>query len=230
MNGCFVRRVPAMIASFGGAWCRQSTAVRWCLPRRLLWNQAGTMIEPDVVIVGAGPAGLAAAHGALDSGSSSVVVLEAGPTLRERSRGRPSDSVSGCGGAGAWSDGKFSFFPSATELWNLNQSEILRRSYGWVAGILRMYADDPSAVPDFPEAALKPARYIDRSAPADADSIGSWKLKRYPSIYIGQEGREAMVQRLCDEIGPAVPLSRGVQQLREHLRTIESAASRRTGD
>ncbi|MFA5029058.1 MAG: FAD-dependent oxidoreductase, partial [Candidatus Methylomirabilota bacterium] len=61
----------------------------------------------QVVIVGAGPAGIFAALELSRAGLSGVALLEKGPDLPERRRiGRGHSMLSGWGGAGAYSDGK----------------------------------------------------------------------------------------------------------------------------
>jgi flavin-dependent dehydrogenase len=61
----------------------------------------------DVLIVGAGPAGIFAALELVQAGLARVLLLEKGPDLPERKRlGRTASMLSGWGGAGAYSDGK----------------------------------------------------------------------------------------------------------------------------
>lgn len=84
----------------------------------------------DLVIVGAGPAGLAAAQG-FASSRYSVALVDGGKPVRARDRYAPSDMTRGHGGAGLFSDGKFSFFPSATELWMLPGTRELHGAYSW---------------------------------------------------------------------------------------------------
>lgn len=85
----------------------------------------------DAVVVGAGPAGLSAAEELSRRGS--CLLLERGPVPPVRRH--DVDLLSGVGGAGLFSDGKHSFFPSATGLWRLpgvepafeRTAELLRR-------------------------------------------------------------------------------------------------------
>ena len=58
----------------------------------------------DVIVVGAGPAGIFTALTLADSGCKSVLLLEQGRELTKRKRSR--DMLCGWGGAGAYSDGK----------------------------------------------------------------------------------------------------------------------------
>lgn len=70
----------------------------------------GKAEEFDVIIVGAGPAGIFAAIEMVDKGPSGlrILILEQGADLNERNR---SDILRGWGGSGAYSDGKLNLSP-----------------------------------------------------------------------------------------------------------------------
>jgi hypothetical protein len=135
------------------------------------------MDECELIVLGAGPAGLAAAVAARERGVSFVVV-ERGSAARGRDRVRSEDLVTGVGGAGLFSDGKFSFAPSATSLWRLEPREGLREAYEWTAGLLRGHGMDS---PPFPE-------YVEVD--------GGDGVKRYPSQYMRLEERLAIVESM----------------------------------
>lgn len=128
-------------------------------------------------MLGAGPAGLAAAVAARERGAS-FIVLERGSAARKRDRLRSEDLVTGVGGAGLYSDGKFSFAPSATSLWRLEPREGLREAYGWMAGLLRSHGMD---CPPFP---------------GQVEVEGGEGVKRYPSQYMPLEERLAVVKSM----------------------------------
>jgi uncharacterized FAD-dependent dehydrogenase len=65
----------------------------------------------EVVIIGAGPAGLFAALSLENLGGRKVLLVEQGPDLGERHRGTPGGLLCGWGGAGAFSDGKLILSP-----------------------------------------------------------------------------------------------------------------------
>ncbi|MDP3181500.1 MAG: FAD-dependent oxidoreductase [Desulfobaccales bacterium] len=65
----------------------------------------------EVVIIGAGPAGLFAALNLAESNVGDVLLVEQGPDLGERHRDTPGGLLCGWGGAGAFSDGKLILSP-----------------------------------------------------------------------------------------------------------------------
>jgi len=65
----------------------------------------------DVIIIGAGPAGIFAALTLAEMGAGRVALLEKGKDLAARKRGSREDVLSGWGGAGAFSDGKLTLSP-----------------------------------------------------------------------------------------------------------------------
>lgn len=143
----------------------------------------------DAVVVGAGPAGLAASWSLARRGARALLVDAGGP-LHERSRSSPGDLPAGVGGAGLFSDGKFSFFPAASALWALPDREALDRSWGALAPLLRSVGLDPPPLP--------------HPGPPEVRTPG-WAFKPYPSFYVPIEGR----RRLIDELfAPSAPAGR----------------------
>jgi uncharacterized protein len=142
------------------------------------------MREVEILVIGAGPAGLAAGVAALDRGRS-VLVLEKGSSAVDRDHDRPEDLVSGVGGAGLYSDGKFSFAPSATRLWTLEPRAGLREAYAWAAGYLR-------------EGGVEPPELSEEQA---TDQREAGAIKPYPSQYMALGARERLIATLEQRLG-----------------------------
>lgn len=136
------------------------------------------------VIYGAGPAGLAA-HAALNECGYEAALVEAGSQVRERDRHDPRDILRGVGGAGLYSDGKFSFFPSASKLWQLHDKSALREAYDWFRRAVYPLIDPP----EWPD-----------NIEADSAS-GGFMEKRYLSLMAPFEKRLELVERLARQAG-----------------------------
>jgi uncharacterized FAD-dependent dehydrogenase len=120
-----------------------------------------------------------------------VVVLESGPTLGERSHSCPESVLSGVGGAGLFSDGKFSFFPSASKLWTLRPRRLLDQAVTWLADLLAPYG------------LVMPKR---TSAPtAWAATVGGgYRWKEYPSNYLAFDPRVTLIESVSSKLGSRV--------------------------
>jgi uncharacterized protein len=119
----------------------------------------------DTVVIGAGPGGLSAAAEL----EGRCLLVEQGPPAEARDRNRPRDLCSGVGGAGLFSDGKHSFFPSATALWSLPDQATLGQAFERTGALLRRFGVEAGPLPD----GVPPP-----SAP------GAWQPKEYRSIYM----------------------------------------------
>lgn len=84
----------------------------------------------DVIIIGGGVSGLLAAE-CFSLKRQKVLVVERGKNIYERNRDNRFDVANGIGGAGLFSDGKLSMFPSATNLWKLRKDD-LKTAYSTV--------------------------------------------------------------------------------------------------
>lgn len=104
-------------------------------------------IEVEILVIGAGPAGLAAASCCLNEGID-FVVIEQGASLKDRRSSNPSDVTCGVGGAGLFSDGKLSYYPSGKSLWDLPDEDRLRKAYKWFHNLISDFNDN---FPKFPK-------------------------------------------------------------------------------
>lgn len=137
----------------------------------------------DVAVIGAGPAGLATIQ-ALNNSGKRVALIDSGAAIQNRNRFLHEEMTHGHGGAGLFSDGKFSFFPSATALWELPNKDDLRAAYDWTCKTLE---EKGLKTPPFPE---DPTAY--------SIEKGAWVLKDYPSDYIPLDERLSLTQELVE--------------------------------
>jgi uncharacterized protein len=135
----------------------------------------------DAVVVGAGPAGLSCAAEIASLGGR-VVVVEQGKAHRERDRYL--DILSGVGGAGLFSDGKHSFFPAATALWQLSDRHALDRAYERTVRLLHDHGV-----------------HAEKGELTSSSLEAGWHLKKYPSIYASLDQRRKVVDDLFDQCG-----------------------------
>jgi len=142
-----------------------------------------------VVIIGMGPAGLAAAARLKNSGLKFTIV-DSGKAVKDRDRYLPEDATRGQGGAGLFSDGKFSFFPSASELWSLPSTSDLRKAYDWTCKTLN---DMGLETPPFPS---NPDAY----SVAGLVESKHWSLKDYPCDYLSLEARLKLVESMVKDV------------------------------
>jgi len=81
----------------------------------------------NVVIIGYGVSGLTLAAG-LDP-NKRVLIVEHGKPHDQRDHVDSAESLIGCGGAGLFSDGKFSFWPAGTRVWDLEESGLKKKLF-----------------------------------------------------------------------------------------------------
>ncbi len=138
----------------------------------------------NFVVIGAGPAGLAFA--ASVAGTDTLLV-DQGKSATTRNRNDPCDCVQGAGGAGLFSDGKFSFYPSGTAIWR-KERDILLGAYSLLERELASFGPMPA----FP--------MLETSYKEPSPDAQGWRLKPYPSLYLSLESRLRLIKNLSDRI------------------------------
>lgn len=136
-----------------------------------MFSSVPSILPVDAVIIGAGCSGLSCAEHFASAGVGFCIVEE-GLSPLERNRTDPFDAAAGVGGAGLFSDGKFSFWPSGQRLYQHVGAEghnDLRLAFSDVVALLSSHGI-PSV--EFP-------------ARSDLVDYGqeTWTFKPYPSFY-----------------------------------------------
>ena len=134
------------------------------------------------LVIGAGPAGLSAASAVSLDADARIFVVDAGGSLSERSHEDSNDLGCGVGGAGLFSDGKFSYYPSGTKLYGLPHEETLKTSYDWIAGVLESVGVETQPYP----------------AETKASESQPFSIKGYPSSYGSLAQRYELIEKLTD--------------------------------
>lgn len=121
----------------------------------------------EIVIVGAGVAGISCAQKLFEN-KKDFIVIECGKPVEERDRDR--DVASGFGGAGLFSDGKYSFYPASTELYKLKN--------------IQKHVDE--IIKAFPNTDLNPK--VD-------SNHDLWLHKPYPCVYQSLDDRLTLLKK-----------------------------------
>jgi uncharacterized FAD-dependent dehydrogenase len=137
----------------------------------------------DICIIGAGPAGLAFTHALRDRHDLNIVVVDAGKSLDERNKNDPKDIICGEGGAGLWSDGKFSFYPAGTAVYGIDNIEPAYEE------LKDLFAHFNVEIPEFMQ------NEHTASSSSDRDE---YVQKPYPSFYLSMEQREGLIKMLAN--------------------------------
>ena len=155
-------------------------------------------MEYNVIIVGAGPAGIFAALTLAKLGVNRVLILDKGRDITKRDRRSPGDILCGWGGAGAFSDGKLTLAPEvggslgdyieANELARLlNEADRIYVKYG-APGVL--YGDISPKVEDL----------------ADRARLADLQLVPMRIRHIGTENCAAVLKGLRDSLSSTVEI------------------------
>ncbi|NNC73016.1 MAG: hypothetical protein HKN78_09095, partial [Sphingomonadaceae bacterium] len=141
--------------------------------------------------------GLAAAY-ALHSAGADFTLFDEGAPLADRHHEDAEQLGIGIGGAGLFSDGKFSFFPSGTHLYKLGDRERLGTAYSAIADLLEGVG---MQVPAFPE----------KSSPQEQGS--GFRAKHYVSRYGTLEQRDSLCRALAEGYADRITTRCRVEQI-----------------
>lgn len=136
------------------------------------------MEKLDILLVGCGVANLCLGNYLRKEGKKKFIIVDKGKGLDMRDHECERSCVDGVGGAGLFSDGKFSFFPSGTEIWKLDN---IKESYEELRDIF----DGILEIPDLPE-----------RLDYELDLGEEWKQKKYKSLYLSLRKRKELINKI----------------------------------
>lgn len=166
------------------------------------------MKDYNTVIIGAGPAGLSAGL-FLKEKKVSFVILDSGKLLTERDRTDPFELSHGVGGSGLFSDGKFSYPPSASGLWQGMSFEKAEKIYRWLEYLFCKC-----------NVALKPW-----DAVKSGMVLPQGEIKEYDSQILDFSARERILQHLCRGLEDFIVTNTTVTSIRESEENIFEIAT-----
>lgn len=149
----------------------------------------------DVIIIGGGVSGLSAAYALIQKGQR-VLVVDRGKHIYERQRKDTFDVANGIGGAGLFSDGKLSMYPSATNLWKLCKND-LTEAYNEIKTLL---ANVGVEIDDFSEEWTK-------------EIVKSGTHKHYESVLMDIEQRMKLIFLFYQLIGKSIIVESNVSKI-----------------
>ena len=140
----------------------------------------------DIFILGAGPAGLSVLFTLKSNNFNNYLMIDFGKSLKEREKYDNEDAFLGTGGAGLYSDGKFSFYPCGTKVWELPDRNLLEKSYEILANLF--WKSVNFRIPSFC-----------KNSEEFKGKVNSFNLKEYPSFYLSFEERKKLINFLSSD-------------------------------
>lgn len=189
----------------------------------------------ETVIVGAGPAGLSVLYTLMNTKENNycvkekVLLIDLGKDIDSRQREDAVDCTMGLGGAGLYSDGKFSFYPCGTKVWNLKDKTLLVRSYDMLS---KLFLDAIGLQIPACEI-LKENSSRDNEAIKNeknnknnginvnkGENTANFGLKEYPSFYLSFEERKELILKMCSQAN-----EQGILLFSHELKKIEKESN-----
>jgi uncharacterized FAD-dependent dehydrogenase len=135
----------------------------------------------ELVLIGAGVSNISCAYFLHMHQYSNFLIIEMGGDIIGRNRDSATDCVAGIGGCGLFSDGKFSYYNSGTDIWKLEKDKLKSSYQFFKEQIMAQY----KVIPDFPD-------HIDEQPLPKED----WTFKSYRSDYLTLEQRMDMIVKI----------------------------------
>ena len=137
----------------------------------------------EIIILGSGPAGLSTIYTLQKNNFFNYLVIDSGKDLEKRKKYDSEDAFLGIGGAGLYSDGKFSFYPCGTKIWDLPNNVQLKESYSYLELLFKESID--FVIPQYNNCKFQ-----------QNITINCFKLKEYPSFYLSFDERKRFINYL----------------------------------
>lgn len=160
----------------------------------------------DVVFVGAGVSTLPAATALCELGLS-ILIIDKGPLRRNHTI--PHEICNGFGGASLFSDGKFSFYPAGTKVWELdNKASIKQGLKSTISALNAAYHATEDSIQQeckgMPLDESELLNSIDHGVPNLISVSDQWKLKPYPCVYMPLKTREKLLENYLQVLEPHI--------------------------
>ena len=165
------------------------------------------MKKYPVVIIGGGPSGLMCAY-TLNKFDVDFLLIESGSKLESRDHNDPIDMTIGIGGAGLYSDGKFSFFPAGEKIWQYDSSQI-HLSYNDLKTVMNSVMVGISDIPSKDD-------YNEYMKNKNL-SKNKWFLKKYQVEYLNLELRKKLINSITDDFDSKILFNTDVLNISKHL-------------
>lgn len=138
----------------------------------------------STVIIGGGCAGLMSAY-SLNQNGVSFKLLDTGNSLEKRDHNDAKDMTTGLGGAGLFSDGKFSFFPAGEKIWSYERKH-LEKSYRDLIKVMNVIDVE---IEDFP---------TEQEYQCMLKRDKEWGLKKYTVLYLTLMQRKNLINQIIN--------------------------------
>lgn len=143
----------------------------------------------DLIIIGAGPAGLMNGYTLIKNNKNlKIKILEQGKELNNRDHNYEKDLTNGIGGAGLFSDGKFSWFPAGNEIWKYDKKYMLE----CYDDLKIIFNELGITIPEYPN---------DNDISTYIEKKDNWNLKNYAVTYLSLEQRKKMINIIERTVG-----------------------------
>ena len=155
----------------------------------------------DVVLVGSGPSNISCANYLKHIGIDDFLIFDTGKNITSRNHNSSLDCVHGVGGAGIFSDGKFSFCPAGTYVWEKFNSSELNESYAHLEKMFEGFISVPKLI---------------QTQNEKNDDMSEWHLKDYESVYLDLDKRIKLTQKITSGFNDRIVTTANVVRIEKN--------------